>query len=245
MLEIIALAFALGLKRGASACMALCVPSIIPAIADRKDGWRGGLKVALLFNLPRILVLTCLGAALGATGYALGSTFSASESYRYVWVFGYLAVGCAMLAYGAYTFAKATDKLADVEEGKECEEKLSHPILARLRFVSPRSKSGLLLWGSLVSLACLGETVLAMESAMVTFATSGSGSWLTGAEFGALAFFVFGLGAALPSVALAGFGGEMAQRGDRKTTMLKVERAAGVLMLAFGAILLFSILIIL
>jgi sulfite exporter TauE/SafE len=245
MLEILALAFALGLKRGASACMALCVPSIIPAIADRKDGWKGGLKVSLLFNLPRIAVLTCLGAGLGATGYALGSAFSASDSYRHIWVLGYLIVGCAMLAYGAYTFARATDRLADVEEGKECERKISHPVLARLRFVSPKSKSGLLLWGSLVSLACLGETVIAMEGAMVTFAGSGFGSWLTGAEFGALAFFLFGLGAALPSLALAGFGGELAQRGDRKTTMLKVERAAGVLMLAFGAILLFSIPIIL
>ena len=63
--------FAWGLRRGASACLALCMPSIIPALVREKGGWLSGLKIALFFNLPRIVLLTILGALLGAGGYAL------------------------------------------------------------------------------------------------------------------------------------------------------------------------------
>ncbi len=243
MLPVIVLAlygFAWGLRRGASACMALCVPSIIPTITRAKDGWWGGFKVALLFNIPRIVALTILGAVMGAAGYFFRSGLESFGTGSTLWVIGYAIIGLAMLGYGAYTFASATDRLADAEEGRsECSGP-SHPIFSRMKFATPRSKSGLLLWGGMVSLACIGETVLAIEGILVGYAGGGAGDWVGGAIIGGFVLFMFALGTALPSLLLGSLGGSLAERGKDRKKIIQVERVAGALMMAFGVLLLMS-----
>ena len=102
-----------------------------------------------------------------------------------------------MLAYGIYTFAKTTDRLEDIAEGKECEQGTAHPVISRLGKFAPKGTTGLLLWGFLVSVACIGETVIAMEGAMVGVVSAGSGaSPLSSALIGGFIFFVFGLATA-------------------------------------------------
>jgi hypothetical protein len=68
--------FGWGLRRGASVCVALCVPSIMPRLVDGNKGWRSGLWTAFLYNLPRIVALTALGAAIGACFALAGNVYA-------------------------------------------------------------------------------------------------------------------------------------------------------------------------
>jgi len=49
-----------GMRKGASVCVTICTPSLIPHIIERKMSWRQGLKAGIIFNLPRIIFLTAL-----------------------------------------------------------------------------------------------------------------------------------------------------------------------------------------
>lgn len=100
-LILLAVGFGWGLRRGASFCAALCLPAIFPTIVEQKGGWKGGAKVALLFNLPRIVALTIFGAVVGLAGFLLrGSLGSLNDTW--VWSVGYIIVGVLMLGYVAY-----------------------------------------------------------------------------------------------------------------------------------------------
>ncbi len=245
MLATIALAlygFVWGIRRGFSSCLALCVPTIIPTLMREKGGWRKGLTIALLFNAPRIIFLTILGIAIGAGGYAIGASLESLTVGSTIWAIGYALVGCMMVVYGTYIFASVTERLDDLAEGKtECNEKVRHPVFSRLKLATPRSRTGLVFWGGVVSIACVGETVLALESLFVGVFTGGaSASPLAGALIGGLAFFMFALGTAVPTLVIASFSSKYADREKRIKRLLQVERIAGALMIGFGAMFLIS-----
>jgi len=236
-LILLAIGFGWGLRRGASVCATLCLPAIFPTIVEQKGGWKGGAKVALLFNLPRIVALTALGAVVGLAGFILhGSLSSLNETW--IWSVGYILVGVLMLGYGAYVYATTTNRLEDIAEGIDC-GKMTHPILGKLGFGTPRGKAGLLLWGTIVSLACVGETAIAVEGVIVGIIGSGSSvSAGTGALIGASAFLMFSIGAALPSLAIAAVGSSLVEREKREERLLQLTRAAAVIMIVVGIVLL-------
>ena len=231
--------FLMGLRRGASSCLALCMPSLVPALLEEGGSWKKGVRTALWFNLPRMALLTILGFAIGAGGFYIGSSVSSVTVGSDVWTAGYVIVGSMMLIYGLYVFASADGKLEDLAEGKRPEAQCApkHPLFSRLGFAAPRTRFGLMLWGGVVSIACIGETVLSMQTIFVGLSGSTASSPLTGALFGGLAFFLFSLGTSMPSMAFAGLGAGMAQREKRQKLLLQAERISGALMIAFGAML--------
>ncbi|MBI5000021.1 MAG: hypothetical protein HZB92_00620 [Euryarchaeota archaeon] len=241
LLVLLLYSFGYGLRKGASVCVALCLPSIFPTLV-REGGWLKGLKVALAFNAPRILALTALGVAIGASGYVARGALQQVVAWAPIWSIGYAAAGSMMLGYGLYTFAKATERFEDIEEGKgaECAE-TKHPFLSRLKMASPTTKSGLVLWGAIVSIACVGETALALEGILIGMVGAGSGAdWLVAALLGGGAFFLFSLGASTPSLAIASLGSALAEREKRERVLLRIEQAAAILMMVFGALFLVS-----
>jgi len=229
--------FLWGLRRGASTCMALCVPVIIPMLVEERGDWRKGVKVALYYNTPRIVLLTLLGIAIGAGGYFIGSSLDQFSIGSTMWAAVYIAVGSLMITYGTYVFATASERLDDLREGEtECEDKALHPLLSKMGRAAPKSRTGLLLWGGIVSLACVGETVIAMETMFVGVFSGSAGSPIEGALVGGLAFFLFALGTAFPTLIVAGLSSRLADREKRKERLLQVERIAGVLMMGFGVL---------
>jgi sulfite exporter TauE/SafE len=229
--------FVWGIRRGASTCMAMCVPVIIPALVEERGNWKNGVKIALLYNAPRIIVLTILGFAIGAGGYLIGAGLESFSVGSTVWAIVYIAVGCLMIAYGTYIFASSSERLDDLREGKvECEEKSLHPILSKVRMATPKGRLGLILWGGLVSLACVGETVIAMETMFVGVFSGNTGSPIEGAAVGGFAFFMFALGTAFPTLVIAGFSSRLADREKRRERLIQVERVAGALMIGFGVL---------
>jgi sulfite exporter TauE/SafE len=238
--------FLWGMRRGASTCMALCVPVIMPTLMEQR-GWKKGVKVALYYNAPRIVALTLLGMGIGAGGYAVGASLEQLSVGSTIWAVGYVVVGCLMIAYGTYIFASASERLDDIREGKSetvdgvgtpgtagsCES-IPHPVLKRMGRAAPKSRTGLILWGCLVSLACVGETVIALEVIFVGVFTGTAGSPAAGAAIGGFAFFLFALGTAFPTILIAGLSSRLAGREKRRERLLQVERIAGALMIGFG-----------
>jgi len=227
--------FLWGIRRGASTCMALCVPVIIPTLVEERGSWKKGVMVALYYNAPRIILLTLLGIVIGAGGYLIGSSLEQFRIGSAVWAAVYIVVGCLMIAYGTYVFAASSEKLDDLRDGVvECEERPLHPLLTKVGRAAPRSRAGLLLWGGTVSLACVGETVIAMETMFVGVFSGSAGSPVEGALVGGLAFFMFALGTAFPTLVIAGLSSRLADKEKRKERLLQVERIAGALMIGFG-----------
>jgi sulfite exporter TauE/SafE len=232
--------FGWGLRRGASVCVALCVPSIMPRLVDGNKGWRSGLWTAFLYNLPRIVALTALGAAIGAAGFTVVGWMEGLGPGGPLWLAGYMAIGALMAIYGIYSFAKATDAMEDLAEGV-CDTRGAHPILSRLGFASPKTDTGLLVWGTIVSLACLSETAIALEGALVGYVSgTSSGSAAAGALLGALTFLAFAIGAALPTLIIGAVGSSALGREKRTKILLQIRRAAAGVMVAIGLIFLFS-----
>lgn len=232
--------FVWGLRRGASVCVALCVPSIMPRLVEGEKGWKSGLRTAFLYNLPRMVALTALGAAIGAAGFTVGGWIGGLGPDGSLWLAGYIVIGIFMALYGIYAFAKATDAMEDLDEGV-CDSRGSHPILSRLGFASPKTDGGLLFWGTIVSLACLGETAIALEGALVGYVSgASSGSASAGALLGAATFLAFAIGAALPTLVIGAVGSSALGREKRARVLLQIRRAAAGVMVAVGLIFLFS-----
>lgn len=231
--------FLWGVRRGASTCMALCVPVIIPTLVENKGDWKKGVKIALYYNTPRIVILTILGIGIGAGGYAVGTGLESFSIGSTIWAVGYIIIGCMMIAYGTYVFSSTTERLEDLAEGKElCEEQMAHPVLSKVRTATPKSRTGLIIWGAIVSLACVGETIIALETMFVGVFSASASSPFYGAAIGGLAFFMFALGTATPTLLIAGFSSRLADREKRAQRLLQVERISGALMIGFGVVFL-------
>jgi len=228
--------FAMGLRRGFGSCLALCMPSLVPALIEQGGGWRKGLRIALWFNAPRVILLTLVGAGIGAGGSYLGSFADSSAQGTDAWLLGYVLIGLLMFFYGLHVFMSADDRLERLSEGKKPECRPAHPLLSRLKFATPKTRGGLLLWGGIVSIACIGETVLSLEAIFVGLSLADASSPPAGAALGGLAFFLFSLGASLPSLGFAGLGSNLALREKRVRRLLQAERVAGALMVLFGCI---------
>ncbi|MBA3046454.1 MAG: hypothetical protein KKH41_04090 [Candidatus Thermoplasmatota archaeon] len=246
-LAVLVYGFIMGLRKGASSCLALCMPSLVPAIIEDGRDWKSGAKIALWFNAPRMLFLTLLGGAVGAGGFLVGSSFDVVAAGSGAWAVGYLIIGVLMFIYGIYVFARTDEKLGDIADGKVLSEdcRPHHPLFSRLKLVTPRSRPGLLLWGGIVSIACIGETVLSLETLFVGFSLTSSNSPFEGALLGGLAFFLFSLGASLPSIVFAGLGSSLASREKRMERLLQFQRMSGFLMIMFGAIFVATVLLLL
>jgi len=255
LLGTLAFGFLWGIRRGASSCLALCIPSIIPTLVEERGTWKKGFKIAVWFNAPRVLLLTLLGAVIGAGGYIIREGVQEFAIGSVVWAVGYGLVGCIMIIYGTFIFATISEKLdepdgpngskemeeEEVEENNSCDDGMRHPLLARFDSVTPKSRTGLFLWGGLVSIACIGETVLAIETIFVgIFTAELATSPLLGAGLGGLAFFIFGLGTAIPSILIASFSTTLADREKQVARLLQIQKFSGILMIGFGGILLMT-----
>jgi len=112
----------LGLVRGSSICLIACAPGIVPYLVSKQYGWRKSLQLAVLFNLPRIILLSLLGILVGILGFTLKGwiTSNLPQIFIPIQTIGYGLLGIFVLIFGAYLF---TTSIEAHENQKEASEK--------------------------------------------------------------------------------------------------------------------------
>ncbi len=126
-LEIFALAgffFAVGLIRGSVICATICAPAFATRAVDRGYSVRQGVAAALYFSIPRIIILTLLGAVIGYAAYSLSSSVEENvEPYERATekakAFGYFALGVIVVIIGLRMLIRNLDEMEDIKEGKQ------------------------------------------------------------------------------------------------------------------------------
>jgi hypothetical protein len=217
----------------------------------------------MIFNGPRIAVLTLFGAVFGAVAYAAVQGI-AGWSLEWTGVVrvaaaAYFGAGALLTLYGMYTFAGALDERADMLDGihpdaggdppcgAEGCSGASGPFAAlsnRLpdwlsrRAPKTRGEGFLATWGLLLGVACLGETAVALEAALVGAAVGGLAEGMAAAVLlGAGAMFMFGLGASLPLIAASGMCAAAVDGKKRRMSLLNIRIGGAAAMMVVGTLL--------
>ncbi len=115
---LLASTFLLGLLRGSAVCATVCAPGLIPITISEKLTRKEALTLGIIFNLPRITILTILGAVVGFISFNLVEESSFKTGFSVVGISGYFLVGIFLLIFGGVTFAKGEDERLDIKEGK-------------------------------------------------------------------------------------------------------------------------------
>ena len=83
--------------------MIACAPGIVPYLISKQYDRRKCLQLAILFNLPRIIVLTILGVIVGIVGFFLKEWITSvlPDIFLPVQAIGYGFLGLFILIFGA------------------------------------------------------------------------------------------------------------------------------------------------
>lgn len=107
-----------GLARGTTICLSVCVPGLLPYLAEKPRGPRDGAKFGLLLCLPRLLIFTVIGIAWGAISYAIFSSAAFEDAAIWMYVIGYTALGVIIVVVGLGMFLKAARDKEDLRQAK-------------------------------------------------------------------------------------------------------------------------------
>ncbi|MDG6221152.1 MAG: hypothetical protein QCI38_06855 [Candidatus Thermoplasmatota archaeon] len=242
-------AFLWGLRKGSVLCIAICAPGLVPYISERGGGWKKGVWMAVIFSMPRTILLTLAGMLVAAAFFIMGDMTGLQGGTGLVGVIGYTALGTILALYGFYMLAKAMDERQDMKEGKVCrmDKNMGLPHGRFARWVAEKAggkREGVFLsiWGGVLGLACVGETLTALEMALLAIGAGAVAGSLWGAMFvGGMVMFVFSIGAAIPIMLVAAASGEM--RGRMTASKLNwFKLFSSTAMIALGVVLIFLML---
>jgi len=250
--------FLWGLLRGLSTCLFLCAPGMIPIIVNEKAGMARSLWLGFLLSLPRILFLTALGALLGFIGFEALNAAPVRGALWAVSVGAYLFLGIMLVFVGARildSYGLGADG-ADEKKGggkrsvkgrrakerteKKCAAPASRPgrlwMKIAMRFYpgKGRSESLFLLWGGVLSLACLLDLGLLEGTAASALAGAGTSAAAASAGGGAALMLLFSAGATVPILAAAATGGGLVTTVRRRATLEKIRGVGAMLMVLLG-----------
>jgi|GEM_PF-2027360 len=184
-----------GIVRGASVCSMICAPGILSYIASKKVSWKEGLRYGFIFSVPRIIILTALGGAIGFLSFTVVST----EFFRNA------STGLNSVSYfliGGIFFILGIGVFRDIDKKCGCETKR--------HFQKTGSVSQFLILGSAVSIGCVAGTFEGMVLASA-FSILGNNR-IIASVLGAFAMFLFAFGLSLPIIVGSALTGRISER---------------------------------
>lgn len=107
-----------GLARGTTICLSVCVPGLLPYLAEKPRGPWDGARFGALLCLPRLLIFTLIGIAWGAISYAIFSSAAFEDAAIWMYVVGYTALGAVIIVVGLGMFLKAARDKEDLRQAK-------------------------------------------------------------------------------------------------------------------------------
>ena len=235
LIGIFASIIALGLIRGSGVCVSICAPGLVPYISDKKRNWRYGFKAGILFNIPRVLLLTIAGSVIGYLGFKVVEKDYFEDIAGILGGLGYFFVGIIFLVMGAYMFAKAADERIDLKEGINKSCSLKKPkIMCKIEKISPKRRNIFLIWGSLMGIACIGEVTILEGGLLSGLASSYADSSSNAILIGAFSMFLFGLGSSIPIIALTTASGKFSEGINTFEKLNKIKTIGSVIMIMVG-----------
>lgn len=105
-----------GLARGTTVCLSVCVPGLLPYLAERPRGAAGGARFGLLLCLPRLAIFTVIGLVWGAVSYAIFSSSAFEDAAIWMYTVGYTALGGIIVVVGLGMFLKAAREKDDLRK---------------------------------------------------------------------------------------------------------------------------------
>ncbi|MEM2870159.1 MAG: hypothetical protein QW379_07045 [Thermoplasmata archaeon] len=255
LLAAMAAALLLGTLRGLSVCLLVCAPGMIPVIIGEGAGPLRSLRLGLLLSLPRILVLTALGAVLGLLSFGLASAAPARALLSGVSVIAYFLIGVLLLLTGLRILTRAdacgsgggggrvessrpqSPQRGRGAWGKRGRSFLLHILSSHAAATYPGGMSAerlFLIWGALLSLACLAELGILEAAALSALAGASSPGPAPSAGLGAMMMLLFSLGASTPVLLAAAAGGALVRGLSGRALLLKLRDVSAVLMVLVG-----------
>jgi hypothetical protein len=232
------IAFITGIIRGAAVCTLICGPALCSYVASEARTWMKGLLFAVKFNIPRILLITSVGAILGYFAGILSEKWL-ENALMGTFTIGYIMVGIYTMIMGFVLYRRARKR----QENPEWECSSHFKTIERLRRKYPKlfanETTTLLVFGLIMGIVCLLEImlldILILTSAATIFSAS---SGISTMLIGALTMFMFGLGSAIPISGLAALAGFSSDKvGDKKINDYMAIIAIAIIIIGFFIVL--------
>ena len=257
--------FVIGMIRGSTICMIACAPGIIPYLVSKGYDRKKCLRLAIIFNLPRIFVLTVFGVIIGILAFIIANEVFKDVVIPYlakVQVVGYGILGVFIFIYGAHMFVNSVERREDMKDNKQpqksCEKnckktksdaisencsmetekkkKVSKKIQESLQNLQKKPNTLFFVWGGILSIACLGE-ILLIEASMVS-GTLGfvSNTVHIAALLGGLGMFLFAVGAAMPIIIVAVLSSSIKDYFNNVEKLESIKTVGSIIMIMMGLI---------
>jgi hypothetical protein len=108
--------FFLGLVRGTTVCVSICVPGLLPYLAERPRNAKEGAWFGILLCLPRLLIFAGIGLVWGAASYTILNTSTFDDFAQWMSVVGYMVLGLVIMVLGLGMFLKAAREKEDLRQ---------------------------------------------------------------------------------------------------------------------------------
>lgn len=119
LVAVLATLFFWGLVRGTTVCLSVCVPGLLPYLAEKPRGAWGGAKFGLLLCLPRLVIFTVIGLVWGAVSYTLFASAAFEDAAVWIYVVGYMVLGAIIVVMGLGMFVKAAKAKDELRKERE------------------------------------------------------------------------------------------------------------------------------
>ena len=227
---LIVAAFTSGITRGSTVCAATCGPALASYVAtEYGSGWRNGLRAGIIFNIPRIALMTLFGAIVGYLSSILLSPWLEGSLVDVLFV-GYTIFGVYVIILGFTMYGR----------NKTPSHGLLHKLLTRLTEHVSNSNRVLVLMGIILGAVCLLEVSL-FDAIIISTASGlfGSSAGVSTMITGALAMFSFGIGSTIPLLVITTTSGGIS-RVIPEGSMDQARSILGVSMMIIGALIVLS-----
>ncbi len=204
--------------------MALCMPALLPSLSH-SDSWEDGLWTGIKFNLPRVVLLTVSGAAIGSLFYFFKSAALFETVGKFSFQIGYVVIGLFLMGLGTYSLAHSLEEREDIKKGT------CHPLFKLLR-----KKDFPIFTGGVFSLVCVGEAAVALETFILAGTLSIFYSNLGFALLlGSSVMFIFSIGLSIPTIAFTTLTSRLTEKSSRNI-LNKMRLVSSLLMIVFGMV---------